>query len=175
MFNKGLEIIEARWLFDIPPENIEVLIHPQSIVHSIVEFSDGSQIAQMSVPDMRLPIQYALTYPLRFPSPVRRLNLYEKGRLDFHSVPEGKFPALDLALSALKTGGLATTVLNASDEVSVELFIKKRIKFTQIADIIKASLKKFEPYDNPFPSLDEIINTDVKVREFIYSGFGLGS
>ncbi|MFP4458333.1 MAG: 1-deoxy-D-xylulose-5-phosphate reductoisomerase [Candidatus Zixiibacteriota bacterium] len=166
MFNKGLEVIEARWLFDIPPKNIDVLVHPQSIIHSIVEFVDGSQIAQLSVPDMRLPIQYALTYPKRYTSPIGPLNLYENGKLEFFKVPLDRFPALRLAFESLEAGGTAPAVANAADEVAVKLFLEGKIKFSNIPRLIAKALDKHSA-SKENPSIDEILHTDRVVRQWL--------
>ncbi len=169
MFNKGLEIIEARWLFDIPPDKIDVVIHPQSIIHSIVEFTDGTQIAQLSHPDMRLPIQYALTFPERRPSPIRQLNLWEIGKLEFFSVPSERFPALETAMNALRKGGIAPTIANAADEIAVSRFLNGEISFPDIARTISRSLDRFEDSCDHPPSLEEILDFDKKTRDFALS------
>ena len=165
MFNKALEVIEARWLFDIAPEMIDVIVHPQSIVHSIVEFVDNSQIAQLSMPDMRLPIQYALTYPNRRESPTKPLDLGAIGKLTFHSVPKQRFPALDFAYTALKMGGVAPAIINAADEIAVQRFLENKIKFTQIPKIIEQALSKFH-YPSTEPEIEEILNVDSEVRKW---------
>ena len=169
MMNKGLEIIEAHYLFDVPPEQIEVLIHPQSIVHSIVEFIDHSQIAQMSLPDMRLAIQYAITYPARFPSPIRKLNLDELGHLTFYPPDRGRFPSLDFAYMSLKKGGTYPACLNAANEAAVSLFLDGRIRFSDIFRIIEKALGEHKSKDNP--SLEDILNVDREVKEAILSDF----
>ena len=140
LLNKGLEVIEAHYLFDLPPERIEVLIHPQSIVHSLVEFQDGALLAQLSLPDMRLPIQYALLYPRRLPSLVDQLDLTQIGRLDFHRPDRGQFPALRLAYAALERGGASPAVLSAADEVAVELFLERKIGFLEIMPLVEGVL-----------------------------------
>lgn len=164
MFNKGMEVIEAHWLFGISSDRIDVVIHPQSIVHSIVEFADGSQIAQMSLPDMRLPIQYALTYPERLPSPLAPLNLWESGSLEFYSVPKDRFPAYWHLRRALELGGTAPAALNAVDEVAVAAFLNGRIRFGDIARLIGLALAEFDFSDNP--SLDDILAADKMAREW---------
>ncbi len=141
LMNKGLELIEAHYLFDIPPEQIDVLIHPQSIVHSIVEFVDGSQIAQMSYPDMRLPIQYALTYPERLPSPIRYLDLFDVEKLEFYRYNPDRFPAIEVARQALSMGGSATVVLNVVNELAVWAFLDGAIRFTDIVVYVIEALK----------------------------------
>ena len=140
MMNKALEIIEAHWLFDIPPECIEVVVHPQSIIHSIVEFVDNSQIAQMSLPDMRLPIQYALSYPIRFPSPISLLNLQNVKQLEFFNPDNKKFPSIQLAYRALSMGGTASATLNAANEIAVDAFLKGKIKFSRISQLVEEAL-----------------------------------
>jgi 1-deoxy-D-xylulose-5-phosphate reductoisomerase len=149
MMNKALEIIEAAYLYDIPPEKIQVVIHPQSIVHSMVEFQDGSIIAQMSRPDMRLPIQYALLYPDREPLDVCNLDLTQARSLDFLPPDMNKFRGLKLAYQALQEGGIAPAVLNAANEVAVKAFLEGKIKFTKIFDIIERTLEDIEIGDIP--------------------------
>ena len=140
LMNKGLEVIEAHWLFDIPYEQIDVLIHPESIIHSIVEFRDASQIAQLSLPDMRLPIQLALTYPERLPSPCKRLSLAEIGKLTFEAPDIERFPALRLAREAGIAGGTYPTVLSAADDVAVAALLDGRIRFVDIPAIVSDAL-----------------------------------
>ena len=140
MMNKGLEVIEARWLFDLPAERIEVLVHPQSIVHSLVEYVDGSVIAQLSNPDMRVPIAHALGYPQRIDSGARRLDLAALKSLSFEAPDESRFPCLRLAYSALRAAGSAATVLNAANEVAVDAFLAGRLPFTAIARVVEATL-----------------------------------
>lgn len=135
MMNKALEVIEAYWLFNIELENISVLLHPQSIIHSLVEYEDGSVLAQLGNPDMRTPIAYTLAWPERIHSGVDRLDLLSIGRLDFAPVCDQRYPALNLAYQAMKTGGTATTILNAANEVAVQAFLDKRIAFTDIVEI----------------------------------------
>jgi 1-deoxy-D-xylulose-5-phosphate reductoisomerase len=130
LMNKGLEIIEARWLFDIAPDRVQVVVHPQSIVHSMVEYVDGSVIAQLGVADMGVPILYALTYPERRPAPAARLDLPRVGQLTFFEPDVGKFPCLRLARAALEEGGSAPVVLNAANEVTVAAFLERRIGFS---------------------------------------------
>jgi 1-deoxy-D-xylulose-5-phosphate reductoisomerase len=133
LMNKGLEVIEARWLFDVPPERIDVVVHPQSIVHSLVEFRDGSVLAQLGLPDMRVPIAVALAHPERLPLEIPRLDLARVGRLDFETPDRGRFPNLDLAFAALRGSEAAPAVLNAANEVSVEAFLAAEIPFPAIA------------------------------------------
>jgi 1-deoxy-D-xylulose-5-phosphate reductoisomerase len=141
MMNKGLEVIEARCLFDLPPERIEVLIHPQSIVHSLVEYADGSVLAQLSNPDMRVPIAHALAHPERVESGATALDLARLGSLSFERVDERRFPCLGLAYAALRAGGTAPAVLNAANEVAVEAFLAGRLGFTGIPAVIEETLE----------------------------------
>jgi len=164
LMNKGLEIIEAHWLFDIPIDNIRVLIHPQSIIHSMVEFIDGSIKAQLSHPDMRLPIQYALSYPERLPNPqLPRLDWNNIKNLTFEQPDFDTFPCLKLAIEAGKKGETYPAVLCAADEVAVELFLSQRIKFTDIARLVEQILEEHEAIAHP--TLEEIIAADVWARE----------
>ena len=150
LMNKGLEVIEAHWLFDIPFADISVLVHPQSVVHALVEFSDGSVKAQLGYPDMRLPIQYVLTYPERLPNPeLPRLSWDKLSKLDFLPPDDDKFPCLRLAIEAGKRGGTYPTVLCAADEIAVELFLAQRIKFTDIAFLIEQVLEQYQGVDHP--------------------------
>lgn len=140
MMNKGLEIIEACWLFDLRPEQVEVVVHPQSIVHGLVEYADGSLLAQLGSPDMRTPIASALAWPRRMPAPVRRLRLAEVARLDFEAPDLERFPAIRLAREAIAAGGIAPAVLNAANEVAVEAFLAGRIRFLDIAASVEEAL-----------------------------------
>jgi len=141
LMNKGLEVIEARWLFDIPSEKIDIMVHPQSIVHSMVEFVDGSVVAQLGTADMRQPIQYALTYPERLPSSVPHLDWTTVSRLDFVPPDPKKFPCISLAYRAIEMSGTAPAVLNAADEVAVELFLERKIVFSDIPNLIASTLE----------------------------------
>jgi len=163
LMNKGLEVIEARWLFGMDPDRVSVVIHPQSIIHSMVEFADGSVKAQMGVPDMRIPIAYALTYPDRWNAGAAGLDFFACDRLTFLSPDREKYPALDLAYEALRKGGTAPAVLNAADEVAVDLFLSKRIPFTRIAELIRSVLHGHEPV--PRPDLDSILAADRWARD----------
>lgn len=149
MVNKGLEVIEAHWLFGLPFEQIGVLLHPESIIHSFVEYRDGSVIAQLGTPDMRVPIQYALTYPHRWPSAAKRLSLAEIGKLHFREMDFERFPCLRLAYECGKIGGTATSVYNAANEVAVARFLKGEIPFLQIEAIIETALAKHEVQSHP--------------------------
>ena len=164
LMNKGLEIIEAHWLFDMPIENIEVIIHPQSIIHSMVEFADGSVKAQLASPDMRLPIQYALSYPERLPNPsLPHIAWDTLKELTFERPDTVRFPCLRLAMSAGKTGGTMATVLCAADEVAVDLFIKGKIGFTDIPAIVETCLEKHKSV--PAKSLEVILEIDQWARK----------
>jgi len=164
LMNKGLEVIEAHWLFDMPFDNIKVLIHPQSIIHSMVEFIDGSIKAQLSYPDMRLPIQYALSYPERLPNPqLPRLNWSLINNLTFEQPDLNTFPCLKLTIEAGRKGGTYPAVLCAADEVAVELFLARRVKFIDIANLVGQALEQHQSI--PYPTLDEIIAADAWARE----------
>lgn len=144
MMNKGLEVIEAHWLFGLPVTAIRVVVHPQSVIHSCVEYHDGSLLAQMGTPDMRIPISYALAWPNRVTSGAKRLNLTEIGRLEFEAPDVKRFPCLRLAYQALNTGGTATAILNAANEVAVEAFCHNQLAFTQISALVNDVLQKME-------------------------------
>ncbi len=162
MMNKGLEVIEARWLFDVPADRIDVVIHPQSIVHSMVEWVDGSVIAQMSPNDMRFPILYALTYPDRIETPLPRLDLLALGRLDFAPPEAARYPALPLAYAALRTGGTAPAVLNAANEVAVEAFLLGRIPYGAIVETTARVLSRHNVV--PATSVEEALEADAWAR-----------
>jgi len=159
LMNKGLEVIEAHWLFDMPFENIEVVIHPQSIIHSMVEFEDGSIKAQLSHPDMRLPIQYALTYPDRYYNPdLTRLDWHNIKELTFEQPDIETFPCLQMAIEAGKAGGTYPAVLCAADEIAVELFLSGKIGFTDIAGLVRQVIQQHEVIEHP--SIDDIVSID---------------
>jgi len=162
MMNKALEVIEARWLFDVPVDRIEVLIHPESIVHSLVEFVDGSVIAQLGAPDMCLPIQYALTYPRRVAGISKRLRLEEIGELHFEKPNPTVFRALPLAYEVARTGGTAAAVFNAANEAAVQEFLAGRIKFLQIMELVEYCLNKHEVKHTT--CLDELLDADAWAR-----------
>jgi 1-deoxy-D-xylulose-5-phosphate reductoisomerase len=162
MMNKGLEVIEAKWLFDADIHTIDVLIHPQSIVHSMVEFTDGAVMAQMGIPDMKIPIAYALAYPARMANDLPRLNLIKVKSLEFYKPDVKKFRCLNLAREAGICGGTAPAVLNAADEVAVSAFIKKRILFTDLPVIIDKVLNMHSVVYHP--SLDDILQADLWAR-----------
>lgn len=167
LMNKGLEVIEAHWLFGVPPERIEVVVHPQSIIHSIVEYHDGSMIAQMGLPDMKLPIHYALHYPERVVTALPRLSLSHLGQMTFQEPDRSTFPCLDLAYKALSLGGTSPCILNAANEVLVERFLKEDIRFYDIPKGIEAAMDHFGTA--PIIDLDQILDLDNAVREFTSS------
>ena len=162
LFNKGLEMIEARWLFGIEMERVQVVVHPQSIVHSMVEFIDGSMIAQMSTPDMCLPIQYALTYPDRVSSDRVHTNLAKLGRLTFEEPDLARFPALTLARQAGEVGGTMPAVLNAANEVAVDAFCSRTISFLEITAMVKRTMERHQVINNP--TLEQILQADSWAR-----------
>lgn len=163
LMNKGLEVIEAVRLFGVTSDKISVVIHPQSIIHSMVRFADGAILAQLSIPDMRLPIQYALTYPRRYPSLIQPLNLTEVRKLEFESPDRKKFPCLSLAYEAISEGGSMPAVLSASDEVCVDFFLKRKIKLPDIQRIIAKVMQRHKTVDNP--TFKEIEDADRWARE----------
>ena len=162
MMNKGFEVIESKWFFDVKLSQIEVVIHPESIIHSMVEFVDGSLLAQLGVSDMRLPIQYALTYPCRLPTSVPRLDLSQIGALHMEPVDSEKFPCLELAYSAAKVGGTLPTVLSSADEVVVQAFLNRQIGFMDIPNYLEEVMTR---HDVTFqPTLDDILSADQWAR-----------
>jgi len=162
MFNKGLELIEACWLFDLPPEQIEIVVHPESVVHSMVEFIDGSVIAQMGPPDMRTPIQYALTYPARLRGVSRKLDLSKSLSLHFHPPDFDRFPALRLAQDVARRGGTLGSVLNAANEAAVEAFVAGNIPFGGIARAVEHTIRAHTVQTTP--SLDDLLKADQWAR-----------
>jgi 1-deoxy-D-xylulose-5-phosphate reductoisomerase len=144
LMNKGLEVIEAYWLFDIALDKIEVLVHPQSIVHSLVEFIDGSVVAQLGIPDMRVPISYALSYPERMETGLSRLNLTESSNLSFLEPDTKRFPALQIAFEACRTGGCMPAVFNAANEVAVAAFLEGKLRFPQISDVVAETMNRID-------------------------------
>jgi 1-deoxy-D-xylulose-5-phosphate reductoisomerase len=162
LMNKGLEIIEARWLFDLAPSQVQVIVHPQSIVHSMVEYIDGSVLAQLGVADMGIPILYALMYPERRPTPAARLDLTRTGSLTFEEPDAERFPALRLARTALDIGGAAPVVLNAANEIAVAAFLDRRIGFTDITQLIERALAA-EPAAS-LVSIDACVDVDARTR-----------
>ena len=166
LMNKGLEFIEAMWLFSMPPEKIDIVVHPQSIIHSMVEYVDGSVMAQMGAPDMMIPIQYALTYPERTACPTGRLSLTDYGKLTFYKPDPETFVCLKAALEAISRGGLYPTLVNSANELLVELFLKGKVSFLQIGDLVSAVLG--ERCDGPV-TLENILAAEKQAREFVLS------
>ena len=162
MMNKGLEVIEARWLFDLEPERIAVLIHPQSIVHSMVEYTDGSVIAQLANPDMRVPIAHVLGFPERIASGAEPLDLAALKSLSFEAPDEQRFPCLRLAHAALRAGGTAPAALNAANEIAVEAFLARRLPFTAIAAVIEDTLAASRT--SPAADLAAVLAADAEAR-----------
>lgn len=162
LMNKGLEVIEARWLFDISVDRIDVVVHPQSIIHSMVEFIDGSVLAQMGIPDMRVPIAYALAWPGRLELDIPSLNLIESGSLTFEMPDLEKFPCLGLAYDAARRGGTATTALNAANEVAVDAFLQGRMGFTAIQEVVREVIEAFPVED--IRDLDDVLKADALAR-----------
>lgn len=162
MMNKALEVIEARWLFDMPAEKIDVLVHPQSVVHSMVEYEDGAVIAQMGTPDMRLPILYAMSWPERLATGGQALDWSQIGALTFEAPDTDKFPALNLAYAALKAGGTAAAVMNGANEVAVQAFLEDRICFGRIAQVVEETMQRISVVHSP--SLEEVFEADQAAR-----------
>ncbi len=163
MMNKGLELIEACWLFDARPDQVEVMIHPQSVIHSMVDYVDGSVLAQLGNPDMRTPIAHALAWPERIDSGVSALDLVRIGRLDFHAPDEQRFPCLHMARQAAQNGGTAPAMLNAANEVAVDAFLKGRIRFTEIASIIEDVLSREAAV--AVHCLGDVLDADAQARK----------
>jgi 1-deoxy-D-xylulose-5-phosphate reductoisomerase len=162
LMNKGFEVIEARWLFNMRPDQIDVIIHPQSVIHSFVEFIDGAVLAQLAPPDMRMPIQYALTYPDRINSQQVQLEWSKLRRLDFQKASTRRFPCLRLAREAMKKGGALPCALNAADEVAVAAFLNHQIPFVAIPEIVESVLAKTP--STKFNSIDEVLHADSEAR-----------
>ncbi|WP_154826454.1 1-deoxy-D-xylulose-5-phosphate reductoisomerase [Clostridium butyricum] len=167
LMNKGLEVIEAHWLFDCDYDNIQVLVHPQSIIHSMVEYTDGSIIAQLGAQDMRLPIQYALNYEERKDLIADTIDFYEINKLTFEKPDMDTFKALKLAFKAGKIGGLMPTILNGANEASVELFLNKKIEFLDIADYIERAMEAFKEEGCKEVSLEKVIDLDKRVKKYV--------
>lgn len=165
MMNKGLELIEAVWLFDVLPKDVDIVVHRQSIVHSLIEFVDNSVIAQLGVPDMRIPIQYALTYPQRFESPVKQLRLEDWQTLTFDKPDYDTFECINICRRAIEIGGLCTAAVNSANEMANELFREGKIGFLDIADIVADALENCERVDDY--SLEDVLETDKWAREFV--------
>lgn len=170
MMNKGLELIEAMWLYDLPQEKIEIVVHRESIIHSLIEFVDGAVLAQLGVPDMRLPIQYALTYPARVPCKVPRLSLAEVGKMTFYSPDDKAFPAMNLARQAASRKGNAGAVLNGANEAAVGLFLSDKLPFWRIPELVAQTMERI-PFVND-PTLDDILTSDREAREAVLSLVG---
>ena len=167
LMNKGLEIIEARWLFDVQSSQVQVVVHPQSIIHSMVEYIDGSVIAQLGVADMGIPILYALNHPDRLPWPDERLDLTKVGALTFEAPDPVRFPCLRLAREALSAGGCAPAILNAANEVAVAAFLEGHVRFIQIADLIARALDRVSP--RPLDSIGTCVDVDTETRRLVES------
>lgn len=167
LVNKGLEVMEAKWLFDVMPEQIQVVVHPQSVIHSMVEYEDGGIMAQLGTPDMRLPIQYALYYPKRRPLSGKRLDFYELAALTFERPDTKTFPGLALAYEALEKGGNLPTAYNAANERAVALFLENKISFTEIPELIQGSMERCRFRE--WPGISEILETEQEVYEWIES------
>ena len=167
MMNKGLELIEAVWLFDVKPSEVQILVHRESVVHSLIEYVDNSVIAQLGVPDMRIPIQYALTYPARIPSPVKRLSLADYGNLTFREPDYKTFECISLCRSAIEKGGLYPAITNGANEKANELFRNGRIGFLQIAELVALALQNGVSKENY--SLSDVLEADKAARDFVES------
>lgn len=165
LVNKGLEVIEAKWLFGVEPERIQVIVHPQSIIHSMVEYVDGGIMAQLGTPDMKLPIQYALFYPDRRPMEGKKVDFYELGSLTFEKPDTETFRGLAMAYEALKAGGSMPTVFNAANERAVALFLDRKIRFLEIYDLIQGAMENHKVIKNP--SVDEILEAEMESYEYI--------
>ena len=167
MMNKGLEIIEAAWLFDTDPDDIEVVVHRESIIHSMVEFTDNSVLAQLGVPDMRIPIQYAITYPERYPSPVPELDWKTLSKMTFYSADESTFKCLAACKRAMKKGGLYPAVANGANEIANRLFREKKISFLDIGELVSSAVDELTV--GSASCLDDVLSADKAAREFVYS------
>ena len=170
LMNKGLEFIEAMWLFSMPPEKIDIVVHPQSIIHSMVEYVDGSVMAQMGAPDMMIPIQYALTWPHRYESPVRTLDLLSCGPLTFSQPDTGTFTCLASCIEAAKRGGLYPCVVNGANEEAVSLFLQDKIGYLDLFDAVEAALDHFDLGD--YTSVEEVLEADRMARAFVRERYG---
>ena len=164
MMNKGLEVIEACWLFGTGAENVEVVIHPESVIHSLVEYADGSVLAQLGNPDMRTPIAHAMAWPRRIESGVKKLNLSDIAQLNFAKPDPERFPCLGLARQALARGGTATTILNAANEVAVDEFLEGRIRYTEIAEVVRQTLEGVA--GGPADTLEQVLEADRRARDY---------
>lgn len=166
LMNKGLEFIEAIWLFDVTPAQIEVIVHRESVIHSAVQYADGSVLAQLGVPDMKIPIQYALTYPNRLDCDVKRLSLTDYGKLTFQKPDPDTFSCLPLAIEAIGQGGLAPCILNGANEAAVALFLEGRIRFLQIAELIAETVQHIKAKDSY--SLQDVLEADKAARQYVF-------
>jgi 1-deoxy-D-xylulose-5-phosphate reductoisomerase len=164
MMNKGLEVIEARWLFDLPAEQISVHVHPQSIVHSLVEYCDGAIIAQLGVPDMKTPIAYALSWPERLPLAQKPLDLCAAGALTFFAPDPERFPCLELAYTALQRGGTCPAVMNAANETAVEAFLQEKLGFMQIPEVIRQVMDAHQ--SDTIINLQQVLTADAWARQW---------
>ena len=170
MMNKGLEFIEAKWLFDMPNDDIEIVVHRESVVHSAIVYQDNSMIAQLGVPDMRIPIQYALTYPEREPSPVKELSLTGYGKLTFFEPDYDTFKCINVCKKAIELGGLHPASANGANEESVKLFLNGKIKFTDIAYLNNEAMKNAPEKENF--TLEDVLEADRKAREYVIEAVG---
>lgn len=166
LMNKGLEFIEAIWLFDVTPAQIEVIVHRESVIHSAVQYADGSVLAQLGMPDMKIPIQYALTYPNRLDCDVKRLSLTDYGKLTFQKPDPDTFSCLPLAIEAIGQGGLAPCILNGANEAAVALFLEGRIRFLQIAELIAETVQHIKAKDSY--SLQDVLEADKAARQYVF-------
>lgn len=167
LVNKGLEVIEAKWLFEIPPEKIQVIVHPQSMIHSMVEYADGGIMAQLGLPDMKLPIQYALFYPDRRPMEGKRVDFFELSSITFEKPDTETFRGLSMAYEAIRAGGSMPTVYNAANEKAVSLFLNRKIKFLEIYDLIQGAMEHHKV--TALPSVEEILGAEAETYEYIDS------
>jgi 1-deoxy-D-xylulose-5-phosphate reductoisomerase len=163
MMNKGLEIIEACWLFNTTPDTIQVVVHPQSVIHSMVEYADGSVLAQLGQPDMRTPIAHAMAWPERIDSGVEKLDLFAIAKLEFERPDYERFPCLRLAEESIRTGGTAPAILNAANEIAVASFLDHKLRFTDIPFIVEKTLEKL--ISHPVKTLDDVLNADKEARD----------
>lgn len=170
LVNKGLEVMEAKWLFDVELEQIQVVVHPQSIIHSAVQYADGGIMAQLGVPDMKLPIQYALFYPDRRPMDTKRVDLFSLRQLTFEEPDTDTFRGLELAYRAARRGGTLPTVFNAANEMAVALFLQRKITFLQISELIESSMENHQVTDAP--SVEKILETETETYDYIKRKFG---
>lgn len=170
LVNKGLEVMEAKWLFDVELEQIQVVVHPQSIIHSAVQYVDGGIMAQLGVPDMKLPIQYALFYPDRRPMDTQRVDLFKLKQLTFEEPDTDTFRGLELAYQAARRGGTLPTVFNAANEMAVALFLQRKITFLQISELIESSMENHQVTDDP--SVEKILETETETYDYIKRKFG---